>query len=139
MSLHGHIYVDLAMHVARHCNSEIDGTGRDALYQFIRETVVAQVEAGGDYFGFRNYYLQRFAAIAGNLDDNVPPGTAADRDHVLTACHEEVEKVRRIIGERRDDGKALSEALGTPAPPTPICFRFHPSIIGETPPQAYGP
>jgi hypothetical protein len=135
---HGHIYTDLVLHVGRHCNREIDGSGRDALFKFISATVVAEVERGTDYFGFRNYYLQRFASIARRLETNLM--NAADREEVLAACQAEVDEMKRVFERRRGDESAVARDLGgTAVLPTPICFQFDASQVAPTPPDALEP
>lgn len=135
----GHIYVDLITAVVRNCNTEIDATGRDALFKFISKAVVAEVEGGGDYFGDRNYYIKRFSAIAGHLDDDVPPERAATRDDVIAACQKEVGKVLVKIEEMKADAAALGAEFGTDAVTTRICLQFQPDMITPTPSEASEP
>lgn len=135
-NVHGHIYVDLITEIARRSNLDIDGTGRDALFKFISVAVVAEVEAGGDYFGDRNYYRKRFGEIAGNLEGHVPPNRAASRDDVIAACKKTVDVTRLRFQETK---ARLGDAFDDSALSTRLCLTFEPARIAPTPPEAVEP
>jgi len=133
---YGFIYSDLVSVLARNSNVILDASGHDALFKFITRAVVAEVQAGGNYFGDRLYYQSRFAGIGHRLNDIVPHDHDGTRDHVLSACDAEV---HGIIDEIRAKKAAWGDAFDDQSLATRLCLQFDPGQVPPfTPPGAIG-